>query len=345
MPSKTCLGCSHLSRCARVTAQMVLDGDRCALYEAAQQGEEEARARILTELGPYAVLPKPNPRIEPHDKELHMPTNTGAKKPTLRQLGVEAKIFKDGDMRVFQMDQKELLEALEKTFPGISGMEESEVQDLLSDVKKNGVTGGGKSAGKDKDDDAPRGRGRGSRDEDDDKKKDEEPPARGRGRAAREEEPAKEEPPARGRGRGRSSDEEPAKKDEEPPARGRGRGRAAAEEPKDDDGPPRGRGRGRGSRDEEPKADETDNRGKGAEKSGPDNTQVVELLENVLGKLGGIEERLDKLEAQGTDSAKALGKLQDKVAVLRDGVECVVFGDQAEKGEKTLEDVIKRVQG
>ena len=316
---------------------MVLEGSRCELCEAAQPGEEAARIRVMNELGPYAVLPKPNPRIEPHEKELYMATNV--KKPTLRSLGIAAGVYKQGDMKVFQKELPDLIEDLKKEFPGIDEMDENQVQDLLTDVKKNGVTGG-KGDGK-KGEDEPRSRGRGS-----DKDKDE--PARGRGRSSE-----KDEEPARGRGRGK--DPEPEKKDEEP-ARGRGRGRAAdKDESKKDEEPARGRGRGRSAdKDESTKEEPARGRGRGSDKvdkdevpakDGPDNTQVIELLEGVLGAVGKVSDRLDAIEARGVENGEAIDELKDKVNVLRDGVECIVFGDQPEKGEKTLEDVIKRVQG
>ena len=276
---------------------MVLEGSRCELCEAAQPGEEAARIRVMNELGPYAVLPKPNPRIEPHEKELYMATNV--KKPTLRSLGIAAGVYKQGDMKVFQKELPDLIEDLKKEFPGIDEMDENQVQDLLTDVKKNGVTGG-KGDGK-KGEDEPRSRGRGS-----DKDKDE--PARGRGRSSE-----KDEEPARGRGRGRSADKDESTKEE--PARGRGRGSDKVD------------------KDEVPAKD------------GPDNTQVIELLEGVLGAVGKVSDRLDAIEARGVENGEAIDELKDKVNVLRDGVECIVFGDQPEKGEKTLEDVIKRVQG
>jgi hypothetical protein len=268
--------------------------------------------------------------------------STSVKKPTLRQLAVEAGLAKPNDLKLFQMDIDGLIDLLKKDFPGIDEMDDDDVLELTKAEKKKG---GGKA---EEPKEEPRGRGRAKADEPKDeprgrgRAKAEEPKEepRGRGRAAKEEpkEESKEEP--RGRGRGRSDDKEEPKEE----SRGRGRG-AAADEKKEE---PRGRGRGRGSEEpkEEPKSESNAS-------GGGDTSGLVTLIEAVLGGQVEMGKRLDALEkslseidakvdAADLNNTKTLKGMKAQLAEVHVGVESIYL-DDIDKKDKDLAAVLKRV--
>lgn len=317
---------------------MIVENDCCELYESALAGEETARKRIIQELGAYAILPKPNPRIELNEKELPM----SVKKPTLRQLAIEAGLFKPNDLKIFQMNGDELLEVLKPKFPGIDELDEAGVQDLIANVKK----GGGKPASKD--DDKPRGRqreeepeekprGRRRESEPEEKKPAAKEDDKPRGRGRREEPPAEEEEKPRGRRREEPKDE-PAKDEEKP--RGRGRRSEPDDEPKDEE-KPRGRGRGRGREEESEEAPPK----RAAEKEAPSASQTDVMLEAVLKGLADLNGRLDEIQSEAlASSAKVQKELEEQRTLIDEmhaGVDLVAFQDELPKKAKTLADILK----
>lgn len=316
-PSLTCTGCSRLSRCARVTADMLIDGDRCELYEASQPGEEAARYRVLRELGPYALLPKPNPRIKPDENTDMNPS----RKPTLRQLATEVGLLDKNDPHIWSKEKEDLLALLRPKYPGIDDMEEDAVKDLLASVKE----GGGRAK--------------------DDKKADEPSGRRGRGRA---EEPAPEPPKeeSRGgrRGRGGQEEEAPPPTKEEPKSEGGRRGRGRRAEASDEGEKVKAETKAETKADAvAPSSDNTQV------------LTLLETLFEELKTLGGelktIGNRLTKLEGLTGENAKELeglvenlGKLDEKVDEVHVGVESLYLSDINEKDE-SLADVLNRVNG
>lgn len=303
---------------------MLSEGDRCELYEPAQAGEEPARYRVLRELGPYALLPKPNPRVEPDESRIE--DMIASRRPTLRQLATEAGLLKPNDPDAYQKEREELIPLLRTKFPGIEELDEDAVKDLLAEEKEKNEKGV----------------------KDDKPAKVEEAPAGRRGRGRAEEpapEPPKEEARTGRRGRGAPVEEAPAPapKEEpkaEPMAEGRrgrrGRGDAAAESPKAEPA----EGVNSSVADSKPATESVDI------------TPILTLIEHVLGEVKGIGvrlEKLEKLERLIGENAQELeilsGKIEDLDARLNEvhvGVESLYLNDIDEK-DQSLADIVKRI--
>lgn len=326
---------------------MIEDEAHCELYEEAEAGQETARRRVFTEFGAHAVLPKPNPRIEPRElEELHM----SVKKPTLRALAIKSGLIEVGsglNAEAYKMSIPDFLELLEEKFPGISELEEEDVLALIDDLDdeeekpaKPAGRGRGKAAPEEPAKPAGRGRGRGKaapepepEEEEPEEEPEEEAPKGRRGRGAKAEEPAK---PA-GRGRGRAAKEPEPEPEPAPTGRGRGRGRAKDPEPEPEEAKPTGRGRGRGRAvAEEPKEE----------------PQAVSIdLSSIEAALTTLRKKQDDQDKHLASIVGMLGKVIEELTELttmsietHDGVESLYLEDIV-RTDDSLADIVARVRG
>jgi hypothetical protein len=267
--AQACIACEHLQRCKKVTARMVAEDDSCVRFSPVHPAETQARLRIVDEYSVYAVLPNPNPRIQPNEEVIPMATRV-----VMRKLALAAGLL-DRNLKTFDMTAEELVELLSEQFPEIEDMSSDEVKALTAELKTQG-------GDEEEEKPAPKRGARGK------KAADEKPAPRRRRRAAK-----KEEEPEEGEEE-ESSDEdsEDSAEEEEAPAtptrrgRGRGRGKAAASKAPAKKAPAR-RGRGRSKAAEEPEEKPESSGG-----SDVDLSAVTDRLNTIGGEIDGLLKKI-----------------------------------------------------
>jgi hypothetical protein len=347
----TCIGCAELHRCKKATVEMIVRDDSCDLYEPAPIGVERGRLRILTDLGPAALLREPLPPIT-QKREKSM-----ANRPNLRKLVLAAGL-REPSAAIFQLGAKELNEILSDKYPDIEDWDDDDVAAMIEECEKeekpSKKTASKKTASKKEEKPARRRRSskkveeeleeeeEESEEESSDEEESEEeaeeeakpaPKTRGRGRRSSkkaEEAPAEEEaekkPATRRRRSSKKTEEAEEEVVEKKPATRRGRRSKKVEETSEEEAPA-------------PSAPATKDKGS-ADLLAP----LVERVDTIGGIIDSMSGAVEATSKEVHALNKAISSLSEKLAAI-DAVLTILYNEGVEDEDDEISTCSDIVEG